>query len=480
MNDIVIRNKKPSIVWISSNFIEDKIGGQYYSTDYIQYERILKKNKLVNLKDVVSEYNGGPMGFQLHSYDYVECGIPVIRTKDMKELSIVINDPIFISEEKHNELKGSRIFPGDILISKTGQIGVVTIVPSTINEANMNQALCNIRVKEQIIDTHFLTVFLNSIYGQYQFIRQGEGKAVQNGLTKEEILALKIPVISPEIQKYIGDKIRKAENLKEEANKLYKSCEQKIKNVLDVNDNELLFNNNAGNESMEFNYHPVINFVNAKDINNRIDPKAYHPELYRTLKKIYRLGIEVVNLKQLLADYSTGKSSPLYSEDGMPILMTKNIRNSYIDWDCKKVSRNSVKKEDLVKKEDVLITTYGGPSIGKVDIKFEEDQCTFDYTILKMNFKKHSNPYFMTVLLRSKFIQNQIRYIIKGTTGITFVIPKEILDIIIPVIDINIQNEIGSLFKKSLNLIEISKNLIQEAVQDVEDLIEGNSDISKI
>ena len=64
------------------------------------------------------------------------------------------------------------------------------MVPKTLNEANLNQALCNIRVKEGIIDNYFLAVFLNSKYGQYQFIRQGEGKAVQNGLTKDEILDL--------------------------------------------------------------------------------------------------------------------------------------------------------------------------------------------------------------------------------------------------------------------------------------------------
>ena len=134
----------------------------------------------------------------------------------------------------------------------------------------------------------------------------------------------------------------------------------------------------------------------------------------------------------------------------------------------------------MVNKEELLITTYGGPSIGKVDILFEEKLCTFDYTILKMKFNESCNPYFMTMLLRSKFIQNQIRYLIKGTTGITFVIPNEILDIYIPIINKETQDKIGEVYKKSLDNIKTSKILIQQAKQDIEDLIEGNFDMSKI
>lgn len=57
--------------------------------------------------------------------------------------------------------------------------------------------------------------------------------------------------------------------------------------------------------------------------------------------------------------------------------MIKNIKNNTINWDCKEVDGNSINQSDMVNKEDLLITIYGGPSIGKVDIIFEEKLCTY-------------------------------------------------------------------------------------------------------
>jgi len=53
-------------------------------------------------------------------------------------------------------------------------------------------------------------------------------------------------------------------------------------------------------------------------------------------------------------------------------------------------------------------------------------------------------------------------------------------EIEIPLIDIDIQLIIEEKIARYKNKINKSKQLIQEAKQDVEDLIEGNFDMSKI
>ena len=473
LEELFIQSKNPSIVWITAKFIEDKIGGQYYSTDYIEYERILKTNKLTVLKDVISEYNGGPMGFQLHSYDYLDQGVPVLRTKDMKELTIILDDPIFISQEKHNELKGSKTYPGDIIISKTGQIGVVAVVPKTLNEANLNQALCNIRVKEGIIDNYFLAVFLNSKYGQYQFIRQGEGKAVQNGLTKDEILDLQIPVISPEIQKYIGDKVRKAEELREEAKKLKKEAEEIIYKKL-------------GNIVLEDEKNYTANYIREEDIFERIDSEYYKEKYFRLQKQLKSKGFSLKTLDELCDSnifngrtYKTTNKKRKYMNIGVGELGDWFILangDKYIDENIN--TNYLLDRYSIIWGNSAHLAKYIGE---KVNINLETNLYipTTEITCIKPNLDK-INPYYLFLYMKSNWGYYQIQRTVKGMTAHSY--PEDVSKIIVPILDFSLEelNVMKSAVELGYRYTKESKQLIQEAKQDVEDLIEGNFDMSKV
>ncbi|WP_041846900.1 restriction endonuclease subunit S [Caldifermentibacillus hisashii] len=469
MEELFIQSKNPSIVWITAKFIEDKIGGQYYSTDYIEYERILKTNKLTVLKDVISEYNGGPMGFQLHSYDYLDQGVPVLRTKDMKELTIILDDPIFISQEKHNELKGSKTYPGDIIISKTGQIGVVAVVPKIFNEANLNQALCNIRVKEGIIDNYFLAVFLNSKYGQYQFIRQGEGKAVQNGLTKDEILDLQIPVISPEIQKYIGDKVRKAEELREEAKRLKKEAETFLYEMIQL-------------KPLNDFDKDMFSFVNSNYIDYERLDSEYYKTKYITLEKLLK-SKKVTSFKDIIIESKYGASVPVdYTMVGIPFIRGNNLTDNEINIDdivyLNKKLKDEV-KDHHVNTGDILITRSGTVGISAV-VDEKCDGFSFGSFMIKLRIDMRIwNPYYIAAFLNSFWGKWQIERLQNGAVQQNINL-QEIGRIIIPIISKENQDKIEELIKNYINKKRQSKQLFQEAKQDVEDLIEGNFDMSKV
>ena len=472
LEELFIQSKNPSIVWITAKFIEDKIGGQYYSTDYIEYERILKTNKLTVLKDVISEYNGGPMGFQLHSYDYLDQGVPVLRTKDMKELTIILDDPIFISQEKHNELKGSKTYPGDIIISKTGQIGVVAVVPKTLNEANLNQALCNIRVKEGIIDNYFLAVFLNSKYGQYQFIRQGEGKAVQNGLTKDEILDLQIPVISPEIQKYIGDKVRKAEELREEAKRLKKEAEEILLSSIGINLDSL--NKESDNKYV---------WVEGNLIHDRIDCQ-YYDTLYEEIERKLMRN-KCVNLIDLCEDFSItvpystdfGNKS---NENIYPMYRVKNIEEYFVNMEDLQYMNSSFYEKNekcRVFTGDILLSRVG--SIGRASIYLNNEKAAMGQNVTRIRLKNNINKYYFLCYINSPIS----RLLMKRETnaGLQPNLTNENIKLLkVPILNKDIQDKIGNKILHFINITNNSKQLIQEAKQDVEDLIEGNFDMSKV
>ena len=72
-------------------------------------------------KDVKFSIVDGPFGTQLHSEEYVDEGIPVVRVINLTyNGDFVSKNMVFIRKEKYSELKRSSIKEGDILIAKTG------------------------------------------------------------------------------------------------------------------------------------------------------------------------------------------------------------------------------------------------------------------------------------------------------------------------------------------------------------------------
>jgi type I restriction enzyme, S subunit len=71
------------------------------------------------------------MDFSLHNYDYLKNKVPILRIQNLKNLSVTKDDLRFISKEKHEGLKKSQVKSNDIMISKTGVLGVTGVVPKT-------------------------------------------------------------------------------------------------------------------------------------------------------------------------------------------------------------------------------------------------------------------------------------------------------------------------------------------------------------
>lgn len=98
----------------------------------------------------------GPFGSDLKLSDYAEDGaVPVLTTKNLTGSY----DPAsvrFISREKYDQLKRSRVVGGDILIAKIGSVGRCSIYPDGAPTAIIPANLCKITVDERVIHNRFL------------------------------------------------------------------------------------------------------------------------------------------------------------------------------------------------------------------------------------------------------------------------------------------------------------------------------------
>lgn len=86
------------------------------------------------------------------SENYTNKGIPFLRSQNIRNGKLNLNDLVYISKDIDDEMKNSRTYYGDVLLNITGaSIGRTAINSIVETHANLNQHVCIIRLKKSII-----------------------------------------------------------------------------------------------------------------------------------------------------------------------------------------------------------------------------------------------------------------------------------------------------------------------------------------
>ena len=128
------------------NQIEERLDPYYYKPEFRELELTLsKKYKIKRLSEIGYVFDG-PFGSDLKNEEYVSEGVPLIRVQNIKRGKLVLDkeNTVFISEQKHNELKRSEVRPGDVVITKTGWLGNAAVVPEEVKKANIRADLAGV------------------------------------------------------------------------------------------------------------------------------------------------------------------------------------------------------------------------------------------------------------------------------------------------------------------------------------------------
>ncbi len=120
---------------------------------------------------------------------YLDEGVIFIRSQNVNNNMLLLDDAVYISHETHQKMKNSQIQPNDILLNITGaSIGRSCIVPSNFLQGNLNQHVCIIRLKED--NSYFLHAFLSSYKGQLEIQKKQTGSG-REGINFQSIRAIK-------------------------------------------------------------------------------------------------------------------------------------------------------------------------------------------------------------------------------------------------------------------------------------------------
>src|SRR5690606_2162236 len=136
--------------------------------------------QVLRVKDITKKIGSGvtPKG---GSEVYVDSGIPLLRSQNVYDDGLRIDDVSFIDEETHNKMKNSQLKPFDILINITGaSIGRTCVVPESLPIANINQHIIYIRMKKSLVPYASYYFKSNALKEYINLIQAGSSKEALN------------------------------------------------------------------------------------------------------------------------------------------------------------------------------------------------------------------------------------------------------------------------------------------------------------
>ena len=137
---------------------------------------------------------------------YSDFGIKFIRSQNVYDDGLVLDDVAYISESINQKKAGSIVKANDILLNITGgSIGRCALVPDDFDIANVNQHVIIIRLVAAGL-RHFLHSVIISPYIQEQIFSRQVGSG-RGGLSAETLSTFLIPVPPIQEQSFIQEKL---------------------------------------------------------------------------------------------------------------------------------------------------------------------------------------------------------------------------------------------------------------------------------
>jgi restriction endonuclease S subunit len=364
-----------------------------------------KHYKVDYLSDVCSRIFNGKTG-----EEYVSVGVPIIKLRNVTNEGLDWNSD-FVIRQFYDETPECHVDIDDVLVTATGDgtIGRVDMVDR--QGAMIAVDVVALRANQK---THpsYLLHYLRSIFGRMQFDRFTVGSTGQTHLKNIDKFLIIYPENKDEqLQKvkvadeYISKAIQKRREYAKEKTEAKISLVAESRRLV----RERFYLKTLSIEERRFDF----------EYNN-----PGHGRMWKEVENLEREGYAKSTLG-ILCHVFRGKTAKIYVSVGIPIIKLRNVTGEGIDWDTDFVLRPFFDENlDLhLEKNDVLLTSTGDGTIGRVDMLDKESECISDghVTVLRIKDEKkdEADPFYLNFYLRSFFAQAQFDRFTVGSTGQT-------------------------------------------------------------
>ena len=391
--------------------------------------------------------------------DYLNKGIPFLRSENLTPLGLDISSIVFISNKVHERMKRSHILPGDILVAIVGAtIGQNGLVTDDYSEYNSNQAIAIIRPSRKELSA-YLGIVLETKYCQLQ-IERLKGGGARDNLDLHEVQVIKIPKPSAGILEYCKAALLEITSLKKITQSLYSQAENLLLEELGLKD-----------KKFDEDLTTVVKFSDIKKA-ERMDADYFQPKYEKLISKIKS------QKSKLLGDIATIKKgiepgAEAYQDEGKLFIRVSSLSKQGItDKDEKYLNEKlyeTLKQNYQPRVGEVLLTKDASPGVAYA-LK-ENIEGIISGGILRLKIKEDIDPEYIALCINSSIGQMQVERD-SGGSIIRHWKPEQVKQMLIPILSKPIQQKIADLVRQSHQARKKSKQLLEEAKDKVEEMIE--------
>lgn len=149
----------------------------------------------------------GPFGTMLKKHEHQSSGVPVLGIENIGKDGFVDGNKIFVSEEKAKELSAFKVDTDDLIISRSGTVGEICIVPPHMKNALLSTNLMRISLDYDVIRADYFMYLFKSkgvVIDQVKELCKGSTRMFLNQTILKQII---FPVPTLKIQAKIIETI---------------------------------------------------------------------------------------------------------------------------------------------------------------------------------------------------------------------------------------------------------------------------------
>jgi restriction endonuclease S subunit len=192
---------------IKSSKLKDRLDYEWYRKIHKELKQRFRSTPSIRkIKDIREKLS---YGLSINA-DYFESGVQFLRIDNISNEKLDLDDVKFVSEEIGSRLSSSYLNEGDILISRSGTIGVAVSIPNGVGRLTFGSYMLRLVLKNlNEVDPEYVSNFLNSSFGKLQFHRITTGSSQLN-ITIPGVEAIEMPIPEKSIQDAVVNKINRA------------------------------------------------------------------------------------------------------------------------------------------------------------------------------------------------------------------------------------------------------------------------------
>jgi restriction endonuclease S subunit len=455
--------------------IEGVWNSEFYKTFFIENRKKLRNCKfgLIKLSQITSKITKGETPLW-RGDSYLEQGILFIKSENVLENKLTINDTKYIANEVHARMKRSQLKKMDVLFNIVGASIGRSCVFDIDEEANINQAVCLIRLKDSSFNPKWLAIILNS--RPYQtWINQLKSGGARDNIDLNQVNNFEIPQHPPELQTTIIKKFATANTAK-----IQKEAEAAA--LLASIDGYLL-------EALGIKLPPpstkkAFFYTRSSNVSSgRFDPEYFDIKFSALRQSIQAGSYNLVPVGKVCCFLSTGKTPARndYSDSPTAYPLIKVASYSGDTIDLNKTDYANTPQPYTVQKGDIFVlsaahqASYVGRFVKQLD---ENPSISTSFVGELICLRANASliePNYLFALFSSETFQTLLNCEKRGQTS--HIYPNDIRHIKIPVPPLEIQTEIANHINQiraaAKRLQQQAQAELEQAKQQVEKMILG-------